>query len=70
LSARGTGSDSDRFGYVVGLIILIVGGMFLRTPVLNWICGPTLIVLSVVAVGHLQDRVRARSTRAKGTNRR
>ena len=58
---------SDGLGYIVGVALLIGGGMFLRTPVLNWICGPTLIVLSVITVGRLQDRLRSRA--AKGTGR-
>jgi hypothetical protein len=58
---------SDRIGYGVGVAILIIGGMFLRTPILNWICGPALVVLSVVTVGRLQDRLRSRSR--KGTDR-
>lgn len=63
------GMGGDRIGYIVGVALLIVGGFFLQTPILNWICGPALIVLSVVTVGYLQDRVRSRSARSKGTDR-
>lgn len=58
---------SEAIGYILGVGLLIGGGMFLRTPVLNWICGPTFIVISVVTVGRLQDLVRRRTL--KGTGR-
>jgi hypothetical protein len=53
-------APSDRLGYLVGVLLLIVGGILLQTPVLNWISGPTIIVVSVVMVGKIQDRLRNR----------
>ena len=53
-------SGSDLLGYAVGIVVLVVGGFFLRTPVLNWICGPALVVLSVVIVGRIRDRLAQR----------
>jgi hypothetical protein len=45
-------------------VILFTGaGIAFTTPVLNWICGPALIVATVVLVGRLQDRYAARRTR-------
>jgi hypothetical protein len=55
--------------------ILLVGGSTLRTPILNWICGPAIVVASVVLVGRITDRRAARrsavsdltGTKATGT---
>ncbi len=54
---------SDRLGYAVGLVLLIGGGILFTTPVLNWICGPALIVVSVVVVGRIQDALATRRER-------
>jgi hypothetical protein len=31
---------AERVAYAVAVVILVVGGALLRTPILNWICGP------------------------------
>jgi hypothetical protein len=36
--------------------VLLIGGPILRTPVLNWISGPAIVVASVVVMGMLRDR--------------
>lgn len=38
---------SEVIGYLVAGVILVVGGAFLRTIVLNWITGPAIVVGSV-----------------------
>lgn len=53
-------APSDLAGYVVACLILLVGGSTLRTPILNWICGPAIVVASVVFVGRINDRRAAR----------
>ena len=50
----------DEWGsYVIAFVALVVFGALLRTPVLNWICGPLLVILIVVGIGKLKDRHRA-----------
>jgi hypothetical protein len=47
----------DEWGsYVVAALILFVLGVWLRTPVLNWIVGPGLVVLVVVQIGRWKDQ--------------
>jgi hypothetical protein len=58
-----TRRTSDVLGYTIAVILFIIGGVAFTTPVLNWICGPALIVATVVAVGRLQDRYAARRGR-------
>jgi hypothetical protein len=53
--------STDVTGYVVASLAIIVGGVFLRTPVLNWICGPAIVVTAVVGVGMLTDRYQSRN---------
>jgi hypothetical protein len=60
-AARG---PSDVLGYTIAAILFIGGGIAFTTPVLNWICGPALIVATVVAVGRIQDRLAARHRRS------
>ena len=57
-------APSDRLGYTVAMVLFIGGGIALTTPVLNWICGPALIVICVVVVGRIQDRLAARRERS------
>jgi len=53
--------STDVTGYLVASLALIVGGVFLRTPVLNWICGPAIVVAAVVGVGILTDGFESRN---------
>jgi hypothetical protein len=49
----------DEWGsYVVAFVLLVVLGAWLRTPILNWICGPAFVVLVVVGIGRLRDRAK------------
>ena len=60
------GDRSDLPGYIVAVVILVGAGSVLRTPILNWISGPAIVIASVVLVGQLSDRrtakVRARQS--------
>lgn len=47
--------------YLVAVVILVGGGMLVRTPILNWISGPAIVV---VAVAVLTPRL-SRSARPK-----
>jgi len=39
---------SEKIGYLIAVLILVVGGAFLRSIILNWICGPAIVVGSVI----------------------
>ncbi len=47
---RLTTASAERLGYAVAVAILIVGGALVRTPILNWICGPAIVVACAVGV--------------------
>lgn len=47
---------ADLIGYAIAAVILIIGGAILRTPILNWICGPAIVILCVVLAGVRRDR--------------
>ena len=42
--------------YVVAAVGLLVFGTLLRTPILNWICGPAFVVAVVTLGGAWRDR--------------
>lgn len=41
----------EAVGYVLAALIIIVGGAIVRTPILNWICGPAIVIATVSLVG-------------------
>ena len=41
----------EAIGYAVAVVILVVGGAIVRTPILNWICGPAIVIVTVSVVG-------------------
>lgn len=48
----------EALAYVVAAVILIVGGAIVRTPILNWICGPGIVVACVSMLGPRFVRLR------------
>ncbi len=46
----------EALGYAVAVVILVVGGAIVRTPVLNWICGPAIVIVSVSMIGAWRDK--------------
>lgn len=38
---------AEMISYAVACVILVVGGAFVRTFILNWINGPAIVVASV-----------------------
>ena len=46
----------DAWAYALAALILIVGGAMVRTPILNWICGPAIVIASVAFLGPVLDR--------------
>lgn len=50
----------EAIGYALAAVILIVGGALVRTPILNWICGPAIVIVTVSVVGGWLDKRRDR----------
>ena len=46
----------EAVGYVLAALIIIVGGAIVRTPILNWICGPAIVIATVTLVGGWLDK--------------
>ena len=38
----------ERAGYAAAVLILVVGGAIVRTPILNWVAGPVIVVACVL----------------------
>lgn len=38
---------AEVVSYVVACVILVVGGAIVRTPILNWINGPGIVIATV-----------------------
>ena len=47
---------SEKIGYLIAVLILVVGGVFLRSIILNWICGPAIVVGSVILSTRLFEK--------------
>lgn len=41
-------SRAELAGYVLAALILVVGGAIVRTPILNWVAGPVIVVACVM----------------------
>ena len=46
----------ERWGYVLAVFALVVGGAILRTPILNWISGPAIVIGSVALTTWISGR--------------
>ena len=53
---------AEALSYGVACVILVVGGAIFRTPILNWINGPAIVIATVC----LLTPVLVRRTRDKG----
>jgi hypothetical protein len=66
-TSRGTPNVSEqtaeRIAYGVAIVILVVGGALLRTPILNWISGPAIVIACVALIPPLLTRDRAKDVR-------
>jgi len=49
---------TDLIAYGVAVVGLIVLGVFVRTPILNWIIGPAFVVAVVTLLGPRLERWR------------
>jgi hypothetical protein len=49
---------AEAVAYAVAGLVLIVGGVLLRTAVLNWLVGPMIVVLTVMLLTPLLQRWR------------
>jgi hypothetical protein len=51
---------AEGIAYALAATILVVGGAILRTPILNWICGPAIVIATVSLLPPLLTRSRAK----------
>jgi hypothetical protein len=47
---------AELAGYLIAVLILVVGGAFVLGPILNWISGPVIVVVCVWLTTSLNDR--------------
>jgi hypothetical protein len=48
-------SNAEKLGYLLAVLILVVGGALVRTPILNWVAGPVIVVACVMLTTRNQD---------------
>ena len=48
-------SSAERLGYALAIVILVVGGALVRTPILNWVAGPVIVVACVMLTTRSRD---------------
>lgn len=46
----------EKIGYATAALVLVVGGAFVRTAILNWIVGPAIVVACVAVSQRLATR--------------
>ena len=39
---------SEKIGYLLAVLVLVVGGAIFRSVILNWIVGPGIVIACVV----------------------
>ena len=47
---------AELAGYLIAVLILVVGGAFVLGPILNWISGPVIVVVCVWLTTSLNGR--------------
>jgi hypothetical protein len=55
---------AELAGYVLAVLVLVVGGAFVLGPILNWVSGPVIVVVCVWLTTSLNER-RSRGGGAK-----
>lgn len=50
----------ERLGYITAVFILVIGGAVILTPILNWLSGPIIVIVSVWFWVWFADRKAAR----------
>ena len=61
---------AEAVAYVVAVIVLVVGGALVRTPILNWISGPAIVIASVAIIPPLLTRRHSRQLTRRRAGRR
>lgn len=51
---------AELISYGVACFILVVGGAIFRTPILNWISGPAIVIATVTLLTPLLAKKRRR----------
>jgi hypothetical protein len=59
---------SEKIGYAIAVLILVVGGAFVKTAILNWISGPAIVVASVVVSTRLFGRYDREPAASEGSD--
>jgi hypothetical protein len=47
---------AELAGYLLAVLILVVGGTFVLGPILNWVSGPVIVVICVWLTTSLNER--------------
>jgi hypothetical protein len=50
------GGRAELVGYLLAVLILVVGGTFVLGPILNWVSGPVIVVICVWLTKSLNGR--------------
>lgn len=50
------GGRAELAGYLLAVLILVVGGAFVLGPILNWVSGPVIVVVCVWLTTSLNKR--------------
>lgn len=56
-------SRGEYAGHAMSAIVLVVGGMFVKSAILNWVVGPLIATIAVVAATSMEERLRGRGRR-------
>lgn len=48
-------SRGEKIGYTFACLVLVVGGSFMRSQLLNWIVGPAVVIHSVALATKIFD---------------
>lgn len=58
----------ETWGYVLAVVVLVIGGAIFRTPILNWISGPAIVIGSVALTTWISGRRGNAERESKGTS--
>lgn len=56
-------SRAEYTGHFVSAVILVVGGIFAKSALLNWIVGPMVAITAVVVANCADERMKSRAKR-------
>lgn len=53
-------STGEHVGHALSVTLLVVGGLFAKSVILNWIVGPTLVIVAGTLALSVESRIRGR----------